>query len=113
MINRKQGDSLDVHRLQAHKLAAEGVALIARALNHCSRQEEQYRYTEAVQARFFDLGAEVARLVEHGDIEVNPAHELYRRAVQAKSDKTLQQVLQRAVKRRGKRGAAGFKGQSS
>lgn len=100
-------------RAQAHAHASDGIAILARAFNRFDAEEVPYRYTRAVQDEFFRLSVQIAQLIEHGPLEPNPAHDLYRRAIEAKSDKTLQQVLQGAAKRRVKRAAAVFKGQSS
>lgn len=100
-------------REAAHQIARDGVALLARAFNHLNADEVPYRYAKDVQARFFEIGIELARLIEHGDLEPNPAHALYRRAVAAKSDKTLQALLRKAGKGRKRPASAVFKGQSS
>lgn len=100
-------------RASAHALARDGVALLARAFNHLSADEVPYRYAKDVQARFYEIGIELARLIEHGDIESNPAHVLYRRAVAAKSDATLQAVIRKASKRRARRPRSVFSGQST
>lgn len=103
----------DRYREQAHELARDGVAYLARAMNIYSAPETPFRYTQAVHEKMFALGVEIARLVEYGDIEPNPEHEVYRRALAARSDQTLQAVLRQASKGRKRRASAVFKGQSS
>lgn len=102
-------------RETAHQVARDGVALLTRAFNHLDANEVPYRYAKDVQARFFEIGIELVRLIEHGAIEPNPAHVLYRRAIAAKSDATLQAVIRKASKRRPKNGGSPmvFTGQSS
>lgn len=83
-------------RNQAHAHAADGIAMLARAFNRFDAEEVAYRYTSAVQDEFFRLSVQIAQLIEHGPLEPNPAHDLYRRAVEARSDKTLQAILIKA-----------------
>lgn len=99
-------------REHAHSLARDGIATLARAFNRFGTEDVPYRYTRAVQDRFFELGVEISRLIEHGDVEVNPAHELYRRTLAARSDEAFQSLLKTAIKRRRTRKPV-FKGQSS
>lgn len=84
------------NRADARACAQGGIAALARAFNHCGRDDVAYRYTDEVQSRFLDLAAELVRLVEHGDIEDNPAHGMYLQGQAARSDKALQAVIRRA-----------------
>lgn len=101
------------YRQQSHELARDAVACLARAVNCFSAQEIPYRYSPTVHAKVFELSVEIARLIEHGDIEQNPTHALYRRAVAARSDKTLQALIKQASRGRRSRASGAFKGQSS
>lgn len=85
--------SPDQYRQQSHELARDAVACLARAVNRFSSQEIPYRYTPDVHDKMLRLSVEIARLIEHGDIEPNPAHAMYRRAVAARNDKALQKML--------------------
>lgn len=85
--------SPDQYRQQSHELARDAVACLARAVNRFSNQEIPYRYTPEVHDKMQRLSVEIARLIEHGDIEPNPAHAMYRRAVAARNDKGLQKML--------------------
>jgi hypothetical protein len=116
MSGQQNQFSAERSRGEAHEAAAHGMGALARAFNHCENHMLPYRYADHVQAEFFELSVKIARLIEHGDIEPNPAHEQYRRAVAAKSDKRLQAVLRRASKRTPIRGQSRppiFKGQST
>lgn len=84
-------------RESAHQIARDGVALLARAFNHLDANEVPYRYEKDVQARFFELGIELVRLIEHGAIEPNPAHVQYLQLQAARADASVQRVLQEAV----------------
>lgn len=105
--------SPDQYRQQSHELARDAVACLARAVNRFSTQEIPYRYSPDVHDKMLRLSVEIARLIEHGDIEPNPANALYKRAVAARSDKTLQTLLRQASKGRRGRSSSTFKGQSS
>lgn len=89
----------DASRADARPCAQAGIAALARAFNHCGRDDVEYRYSDAVQSRFHALAAELVGLVEHGAIEVNPAHALHLKARAARSDKTLQAVMRRASRK--------------
>lgn len=108
-----QSAGAERYREQAHELARDGVAYLARAMNLFSAPETPFRYTQDVHEKMFSLGVEIARLFEYGDIEPNPEHVVYRRALAARSDKTLQAVLRQARKGRNRRTSNVFKGQSS
>ncbi len=100
MSASKQEMNADRYREQAHELARDGVAYLAKAMNLFSAPESPFRYSKDVHDKMFRLGVEIARLIEYGDIEPNPEHEVYRRALAAKRDKTLQAVLRQASKGR-------------
>lgn len=86
-------------RADARACAQHGIAALARAVNHCGREDAAYRYADEVQARFFALASELVGLVEHGAIEPNPAHTLHLKAQAARSDKTLQAVIRKASRK--------------
>lgn len=86
-------------RADARTCAQDGIAALARAFNHCDREDVAHRYADDVQARFFVLAAELVGLVEHGAIELNPAHTLHLKARDARSDKTLQAVIRKASRK--------------
>lgn len=86
-------------RAEARACAQSGIAELARAFNHCGRDEVAHRYTDEVQSRFLDLAAELVRLVEQGAIEANPAHGLYLQAQSARGNKALQAVIRRASRK--------------
>lgn len=89
----------DASRADARASAQHGLAALARAFNHCDLAEVAHRYADDVQARFFALATELVALVEHGTIEVNPAHALHLKARAARGDKTLQAVIRRASRK--------------
>lgn len=89
----------DASRADARACAQDGLAALARAFNHCGRDDVAYRYSAAVQSRFDALAVELVGLVEHGTIEVNPAHALHLKARAARTDKTLQAVIRRASRK--------------
>lgn len=113
MSTRREQFSAELCRGSAREAAEGGIGTLGRAFNHCDNASLPYRYANHVQAQFFELAVQIVRLIEHGDIEPNPEHVLYRRAIEAKSDKTLQAVLRQARKGRNGRTAAVFKGQSN
>lgn len=86
-------------RAHARACARDGVATLARAFNHCARDDVAYRYTDAVQSRFVELTTELVGLVEHGAIESNPAHGLYLKALAARGDRALQVVIHKASRK--------------
>lgn len=89
----------DASRADARASAQNGLAALARAFNHCDQADVAHRYADHVQARFFALATELVALVEHGTIEVNPAHALHLKARAARTDKTLQAVIRRASRK--------------
>lgn len=86
-------------RADARACAQHGIAALARAFNHCDREDVAYRYADDVQARFFALATELVALVEHGTIEPNPAHALHLKAQAARGDNRLQAVIRRASRK--------------
>jgi hypothetical protein len=83
-------------RANARACAQDGIAALARAFNHCGNSELAHRYTDAVQSRFLELAMDLVQLVESGEIESNPAHRLYLRAVAARGDESLQAMIRKA-----------------
>ena len=94
----------DASRADARSCAQDGLAALARALNHCGRPELAYRYASEVQARFEALAVELVHLVECGEIEPNPAHRGHLLAMAARTDKTLQTVIRKASRKTAIRG---------
>jgi hypothetical protein len=74
------------HREEARRFAQHGIGDLARAFNHCHNPAIAYRYSEAVQQRFLELGAELVALVEKGQI-------VPRRAVHAQGDADFQRHM--------------------
>ncbi len=89
----------DASRDEARGLARDGLAAMARALNHCGRPELAYRYTSEVQSRFEALAVELVHLVEFGEVESNPAHRGHLQAVAARTDETLQALIRKASRK--------------
>ena len=89
----------DASRADARACAQGGLAALARAFNHCDRADMAHRYANAVQSRFHALAVELVGLVEHGAIELNPAHAQHLKARAARGDKTLQAVIKRASRK--------------
>jgi len=58
----------DAARRRAHCVAAEGVALLANAINACHNPDVGYRYDGAAQRRFRAIVADLADLIESGGI---------------------------------------------
>lgn len=88
------------HRDYARKSAVAGIASLAHAFNACGNAETPYRYNRTVRERFIELAAELQELVEHGDIEDNPAHVALQAA---RGDRALQALIEasaRAPRRR-------------
>lgn len=75
------------YREHARMLATAGLGDFARAFNHCHNPTIQYRYSEAVQKRFLELGAELVALVERGQILPRSA------AVHAQDDASFQRHM--------------------
>ena len=90
---------VDQHRAQARASAQAGIALLAQAFNHCGNEKLPHRFSTDVQARFAELATELVMLVERGDIEANPAHGLYRKALAARNDGALQALIREASKK--------------
>ena len=88
----------DRYREQAHELARDGVAHLARAVNLLSSPETAFRYTQDVHEKMFSLGVEMARLIESGSIEPNPLHVQHLQFKAARADGSVQRVLQKAVR---------------
>jgi hypothetical protein len=79
-------------RDQAPSIANDGIALLARAINHTHDPSVPYRYGEREQMRFLVLMCEVAKLVESGRIvDLRPRR--------AGSDPAFQRFVRRAVGR--------------
>jgi hypothetical protein len=82
-----------IHRDDARAHAQAGIALLARAFNHCGRGELAHRYTDEVQSRFIELATELVALVECGAVESNPAHGPYLMGKAARENEPLQALL--------------------
>lgn len=96
MNEPEEQDFQQISRADARAFARDGIAALARAFNHCGRDDVVHRYTDDVQSRFLDLAAEVVQLVEHGDIEVNAAHGMHLQSRDARNDEALQALIRRA-----------------
>lgn len=59
-------------RRRAHGVAAEGVALLANAINACANPDVGYRYDGAAQRRFRAIVADLVDLIEAGGIAATP-----------------------------------------
>jgi aspartate ammonia-lyase len=79
-------------RDKARDLATQGVALLARAVNHLRDPAVLYRYGAEEQARFMELAGDLVHLVETGRIELSPA-------MAARYDQDFQAFLNRTTKR--------------
>jgi hypothetical protein len=55
-------------RAYAHQHAAQGVALLAHAVNACKRPDACYRYGVREQRRFLRIARELFALIEEGEI---------------------------------------------
>lgn len=99
MKSANQDPGADRYREQAHELARDGVAHLARAVNLLSSPETAFRYTQDVHEQMVRLGVEMARLIESGNIEPNPAHVQYLQLKAARADGSVQRLLQKAVRR--------------
>lgn len=89
----------DASRAEARCCAQNGIAALARAFNHCDRDDAPYRYTDTVQSRFHALAVELVALVEHGAIETNAAHWRYLKARAARGDETLQALIRKVSRK--------------
>jgi hypothetical protein len=89
----------EASRADARACAQSGLAAVARALNHCGREDVAHRYTDAVQSRFHALAVELVGLIEHGAIEANPAHGHYLKVQAARCDKSLQALIRKASRK--------------
>jgi hypothetical protein len=79
-------------RDQARCVASDGIALLARAINHTHDPCIPYRYGEREQMRFLVLMCEVAKLIESGRIvDLRPRR--------AGADPAFQQFVRRVVGR--------------
>ncbi len=56
------------HRDYARQHAAQGVALLAHAINACNRDDATYRYSKEQQRKFARIVRELVELVEFGEI---------------------------------------------
>jgi hypothetical protein len=89
--------SEEASRDDARSHAKAGIASLARAFNHCGGDELAYRYTDEVQARFVELGAELVALIECGAIENNPGHARYLLGKAARENESLQSLIRKAA----------------
>ncbi|QHE86321.1 hypothetical protein [Hydrogenophaga sp. BPS33] len=80
----------------ARLCARLGVANLARAINHTDDGDIEWKYSDEVQQRFFELAAEMVALVERGEVFENPQHAQWRRARAAKHDHAVQQLIRKA-----------------
>ena len=87
------------HRSQARASAQAGIALLAQAFNHCGNEKLPHRFTADAQARFAELATELVMLVENGDMEANPSHGFYLKAMAARNDGPLQALIRKASKK--------------
>lgn len=70
-------------REQAMREAQLAFAYLARTFNYCNNPRIPYKYSPEVQARFLELGTELARLIKDGKIvEGNGARALHNAAFQ-------------------------------
>jgi hypothetical protein len=61
-------ETLEEHRARARHHGTLGIGFLGRALDAVSEPETRYRYSPEVQARFQELGVEIVRLIEDGEI---------------------------------------------
>lgn len=83
----------------AHLCARLGVSNFARAFNHTDDGDIEWKYSEEVQRRFFELAAEMVALVERGEVFENPQHAQWRLARAAKRDLAVQQLIRKASRK--------------
>ena len=76
----------NITRRRAHRVAAEGVALLANAINACANPDVGYRYDGAAQRRFRAIVADLVDLIEVGGIAAT-------RFGAARDDKAFQRFL--------------------
>ena len=80
----------DPHRAYARKVAAEGFALLAHAVNACDNPDTRYRFGEAEREEFMTLCAKLYALIETGRIEP-------RAAAMAQDDLAFQRFVSRSL----------------
>ena len=83
----------------ARSCARTGVGMLARAFNHVDDGDIEWRYSEDVQQRFFELAAEMVRLVETGEVHENPQHARNRLVQAARRDLSVQMLIRKASKK--------------
>jgi hypothetical protein len=59
-------------RGSANRIASQGIALLAHALNACDNTATPYKYAPDARARFMELASKIVELVETGRILPNP-----------------------------------------
>lgn len=96
MKRQEQSSFEDSSRANARACAQDGLAALARAFNHCESDDLAHRYSDYVQARFFELATELVALVESGAIEPNPTHERYLMGKAARENEPLQRLIRKA-----------------
>jgi hypothetical protein len=87
---RARGTTIEAHRAYALKVASQGFALLAHAVNACDNPETPYRFADAERERFMTLCASLYALVERGRIEP-------RTAAMAQDDVEFQRFVQRSL----------------
>jgi hypothetical protein len=85
-----RSDALEPHRAYARKVAAEGFALLAHAVNACDNPATRYRFGEAEREEFMTLCAKLYALIETGRIEP-------RAAAMAQDDLAFQRFVSRSL----------------
>ena len=80
----------DPHRAYARKVAAEGFALLAHAVNACDNPATRYRFGEDEREEFMTLCARLYALIETGRIEP-------RAAAMAQDDTAFQRFVSRSL----------------
>jgi hypothetical protein len=83
-------DAEDPHRAYACRVAAEGFALLAHAVNACDNPATRYRFAEEERERFMSLCAKLYALIETGRIEP-------RAAAMAQDDIAFQRFVSRSL----------------
>jgi hypothetical protein len=80
----------DPDRAYARRVAAEGFALLAHAVNACDNPATRYRFGEEERERFMSLCAKLYALIETGSIEP-------RAAAMAQDDIAFQRFVTRSL----------------
>lgn len=91
--------NIEEARREARRLVRTGVKAFSLAINRERDPMLEWVYSEEVQLCGLELMAELAELLQHGEVHPNPGHAQWKLAKAAKNDPALQRLISKASRK--------------